>query len=91
VVLPATIPNDLYYSLQWHLAKINAAAAWDITKGIITPPIAIIDSRRGFDASRYWAPKFVAGWNFVSGTSNTSDVLGHGTAVAGSTLSQAAG
>lgn len=47
-------PNDPYYSLtnsggfninwNWHLDKINAEAAWDISKGSSTIKVAIVDN-----------------------------------------------
>src|SRR5204863_8960077 len=76
------IPNDPYYTnWEWHLQKISAPTAWNVTTGsnII---IAIIDT--GVNPSHPdLASKLVAGWNFYSNNSDTSDVYGHGTAVAG--------
>ena len=40
----AFTPNDSLYSQQWSLQKINAPAAWNITKGDSTIVIAIVDS-----------------------------------------------
>jgi subtilisin family serine protease len=40
----ATTPNDPLFVDQWGLAKIQAAAAWDVTTGSATIPIAIVDS-----------------------------------------------
>jgi subtilisin family serine protease len=75
-------PNDPNFSSQWHLASINAPSAWSITTGAAGAPIAIIDS--GVDSTHPdLSSKLVAGWNFVTGTSNTADDYGHGTAVAG--------
>lgn len=81
IALPAMIPNDYYYSREWHLSKIGALSAWDISQGeAIT--IAILDS--GVDLTH---PDLVAnlvpGWNFYDNNSNTADVIGHGTFVAG--------
>lgn len=36
------IPNDLSYGTQWNLPKINAPAAWDVTKGSSAIIIGII-------------------------------------------------
>lgn len=74
-------PNDPYYGSQWHLAKINSAGAWNITRGSGVT-IAILDS--GVDATHAdLKDRLVPGWNFYDNNSNTSDVHGHGTAVAG--------
>src|SRR5262245_37307085 len=37
------IANDTYYSIAWHLPKISAPAAWDITQGSSTVVIAVLD------------------------------------------------
>ncbi len=74
-------PNDPYYGSQWHLAKINSQGAWGYTRGSGVT-IAILDS--GVDpAHADLKDRLVAGWNFYDNNSNTSDVHGHGTAVAG--------
>ena len=81
----ATTPNDPDFTSQWHLAKIQAANAWSLSEGSASVPIAIIDS--GADPSHPdLKPKLISGWNFLTGTSNTSDTgcnTGHGTAVSG--------
>jgi len=81
----ATTPDDPDFLSQWHLTTIQAPAAWAITLGSATVPIAIIDS--GADSTQPdLAPKLIAGWNFLTGNSKTSDTgcnTGHGTAVSG--------
>jgi hypothetical protein len=75
------IPNDPYFGSEWHLAKVNAPAAWDNTQGAGVT-IAILDS--GVDSSHPdLAPNLVAGYNSYDNNTNTADVCGHGTAVAG--------
>lgn len=78
----SAVPNDLYYSSQWHLPKISAPEAWGITTGSNDEPIAIIDS--GVDLTHPdLINKLIPGYNFLSENTDTHDVLGHGTAVAG--------
>jgi subtilisin family serine protease len=75
-------PTDPLYSQQWHLSKIGAEQAWFTTSGSSMARIAILDS--GVDASHPdLAGRLEPGWNFLTGTSDTSDILGHGTSVAG--------
>lgn len=75
-------PNDPDYSLEWHLAAIQAPGAWNYTVGSRTVPVAMIDS--GVDGTHPdLAANLVAGYNFVSGNTNTSDTMGHGTTTAG--------
>jgi thermitase len=75
------VPNDPYFGSAWHLGKVNAPAAWDLGQGSgIT--IAILDS--GVDGSHPdLAGQMVPGYNFYDNNTNTTDVFGHGTAVAG--------
>ncbi len=73
--------NDPYFGSEWHIAKIQANAAWDVTTGAGVT-IAILDS--GVDGSHPdLVGKLVGGWNFLDNNSNAADVNGHGTAVAG--------
>ncbi|PYJ03079.1 MAG: peptidase S8, partial [Verrucomicrobia bacterium] len=79
---PATVPNDTYYSLEWHLPKIGAPSAWNTTVGGNNIIIAILDS--GVDSTHPdLSSQLVPGWNFIDNNSDASDVDGHGTAVAG--------
>lgn len=75
-------PNDPNFPSQWHLAQISAPAAWNLSTGSASIVAAVIDS--GVDGTHPdLKAKLVPGWNFVDNNSNTGDVLGHGTAVAG--------
>ena len=80
-VAPHFAANDPYLGSQWHLTKVGAPAAWDASQGSgIT--IAILDT--GVDGTHPdLASRMVTGWNFFDNTADTSDVFGHGTAVAG--------
>ncbi|MEJ2201572.1 MAG: S8 family serine peptidase [Desulfuromonadaceae bacterium] len=83
IAFSSYIPNDTSFANQWHLPKISAPEGWDISTGSSLVPIAIIDS--GVDSSHPdLAGKLISGYNFLGGNTDTSDVLGHGTAVAGS-------
>ena len=78
---PALSPNDPTYPSEWHEAMIRAPAAWDYSTGQGVT-IAILDS--GVDSTHPdLTNALVPGWNFFDGNSNTSDVYGHGTKVAG--------
>ena len=75
-------PNDPSYASQWYLPVIQAPQAWDVTTGSPAVVVAVIDS--GVDPNHPdLAGKLVSGWSFLKGSTDTSDVLGHGTAVAG--------
>ncbi|NDY71054.1 peptidase S8 [Desulfobacter hydrogenophilus] len=77
------VPNDDQYPSQWHLPQISAPSGWDLTTGSQSVPIAIIDS--GVDPTHPdLAGNLIAGYNFLDNNTDTQDVLGHGTAVAGS-------
>jgi thermitase len=81
VLSVAATANDPDFSSEWHLPKINAPTAWgtSLGTGVI---IAILDT--GVDGTHPdLAAQMVPGWNFYDNNSNTSDVYGHGTIVAG--------
>jgi len=77
------VPNDPWYTnWEWYLPKISAPAAWSTTTGNSNITIAIIDT--GVDgAHEDMASKIVPGWNIYNNNSDTRDVYGHGTMVAG--------
>jgi subtilisin family serine protease len=89
---PELIPNDTYYGNAWHLPRIGGPAAWDASTGSGVT-IAIMDS--GVDPTHPdLVGQLVPGWNTYDNTSDTKDVYGHGTKVAGTaaaTGSNAAG
>ncbi len=82
IVAPDFIPNDPWYPSEWHLPKIQAPQAWDLTTGSSSVIIAILDT--GVDGTHPdLAPNMVPGWNLYDNNADTRDVFGHGTAVAG--------
>ncbi|HOC37767.1 MAG TPA: S8 family serine peptidase [Thermodesulfobacteriota bacterium] len=82
IARPTFVPNDYSYPSQWHLPKISAPAAWDLSTGSPEVPIAIIDS--GIDPTHPdLAGKIIPGYNCISENTDTHDVYGHGTSVAG--------
>ena len=77
----AALVNDPKFGNEWHLPMVSAPAAWDISTGTGVT-IAILDT--GVDGTHPdLSSQMVPGWNFYDNNSNTSDVHGHGTAVAG--------
>jgi thermitase len=73
--------NDPYIGSAWHIGKIGASTAWDSTQGGgIT--IAVLDT--GVNAAHPdLKDRLVAGYNAYDNNTVTSDLCGHGTAVAG--------
>lgn len=80
---PAYVPGDTtLLGTEWHLAKIQAPQAWDLTAGRTNTIIAVLDT--GIDPTHPdLIDRLLPGYNFVANTTDTSDDLGHGTAVAG--------
>jgi thermitase len=84
IIPPADlIPNDPWYAnWEWHLQKIQAPTAWSMNAGSANIVIAILDT--GVDGTHEdLASKMVLGWNIYDNNSDTRDVNGHGTLVAG--------
>lgn len=89
----AGAPDDERFGLQWGLhntgqnggepdADVDAPEAWDISTGVTSTVLAIIDT--GVDMNHPdLVGKIVPGWNFVNSDSTPQDDHGHGTHVAG--------
>ncbi len=75
--------DDPYYSDQWHLPFIKATSAWKKGFTGYNVVVGIIDS--GLDTAHPDLPDPIYSYNAMSGadTSDITDTLGHGTAVAG--------
>jgi thermitase len=74
-------PDDAYFGLQWGLARVQAAQAWDVTTGSDSINIAILDTGVDLDHADL-ANKVISSVDFTHSTS-LDDVYGHGTHVAG--------
>ncbi len=84
IARPCLTPNDPYYTSgsEWHLAKIKAPSAWDVTTGKTNVILAIVDS--GVDVAHPdLAGRLLLGYDIVNNDSDPSDDNGHGTAVTG--------
>jgi thermitase len=82
--LQQMVPNDPLYDNpnSWSLTRINAPEGWSIETGSSNIIIAVLDT--GVEATHpELASKIVPGWNIYNNNGDTSDIYGHGTAVAG--------
>lgn len=78
----AFVPNDpwLVSGKQWHLARVQAPLAWNVSVGNVT--VAILDS--GVNRTHPdLASRVLPGYDFLENDNDPSDDNGHGTAVAG--------
>jgi serine protease len=83
------VPNDPYYSYQWHMPSINVGPAWDLSTGAGVL-VGIIDTGVGYEnygvyglAPDLAGATFVAGYDFVNNDAHANDDNAHGTHVTG--------
>ncbi len=83
----SAVPNDPLFVFQWHMDAIGAPDAWDIEDGggVV---VAVVDS--GVDEGPFdgFGGALLEGYNAIDGSDDASDVVNHGTHVAG-TIGQA--
>lgn len=90
------VPNDPYYSYQWHMDNpayggIHMQSAWNIQTGAPSVIVAIVDTgvayedygRRYRQAPDLAETSFVPGYDFVNNDTHPNDDEGHGTHVTG--------
>jgi len=83
------VPNDPFFSFQWHMPLVQAPQAWDIStgQGVL---IAVLDTGIAYEdfgdfrrAPDLGNTRFAAGYDFVNDDAHPNDDEGHGTHVAG--------
>lgn len=72
IVQPLLLPNDQYYSLQWHYPMINLPQAWGITTGSNNIIVAVIDT--GVILSHPdLQGQLIQGYDFIQSPLNSQD------------------
>ena len=69
---PLLVPDDTYYSNQWHYPLINLPAAWDITTGSSDVVVAVVDTGVLL-AHPDLSGQLIAGYDFISDPSISLD------------------
>ena len=76
-------PSDPYFqSNQWDIQRIQAPAAWDLTCGLDSVIVAVLDTGVDYNHPDL-VGRIVAGRDLYNGDSDPMDDHGHGTSVAG--------
>lgn len=78
------VPNDAYYSSQWHHKTIGSPTAWDTTTGSSSVKVCVVDTGVDTDHPDLVNNLLLPGYNAYLRTSgNVEDLYGHGTGTAG--------
>ncbi len=84
-----SVPNDPYISSQWGLSSINAFAAWDLTTGVNTDTVGILDSGIQIQNGSLSHPdlqnnnRIIIGNDYTGDGQGMNDYINHGTHVTG--------
>lgn len=76
------VPNDPLYKSEWHLPKVSAPAAWDISLGNPTVKIAVLDTGVNYNHEDL-VGRVIKGHDWINNDDDPIDDHGHGTHVAG--------
>jgi len=71
IVQPLAVPNDEFYSLQWHYPLIGLPEAWETTTGSEDVIVAVLDT--GIVNHPDLQGRLIPGYDFVSNISYASD------------------
>lgn len=75
VMQPQAVPNDTMYGQQWHYFEpqggINLPAAWDVTTGVASINVAVIDT--GVLPHADLAARLIGGYDFIRRVPGGSD------------------
>ncbi|MBC3798050.1 S8 family serine peptidase [Acetobacterium tundrae] len=77
-----TLPNDELLSQAWQFEAIGADQTWDQVNNKETVVVAVIDSGLNINHPDI-VGKTTTGYDFVTGKTETVDMIGHGTAMSG--------
>lgn len=80
-VYASAIPNDTYFQYQWHMDRVQAQQAWDITtgQGVV---VAVLDTGLA-NTGNDGIGCVVSPRNTINNSDNVHDGDGHGTHVSG--------
>ena len=76
------VPNDPYYTYQWHMERIGMESAWNENTGT-GAVVAIIDTGVKQSLEDLAGTNFMAGYDFVNSDNDPTDDEGHGSHVCG--------
>lgn len=78
----SVVPSDPLFADQWGMAKIQAPAAWELTRGSDAITVAVIDTGVDYNHPDL-AGRVVPGYDFQANDADPMDQYGHGTKCAG--------
>lgn len=69
---PSRVPDDTFYSFQWHYPAINLPQAWDLTTGSPDVIVAVVDTGVFIDHPEFLG-QLVEGYDFIDDITNAAD------------------
>lgn len=67
------VPNDQFYSFQWHYPLIGMEQAWDISRGNPNVVVAVLDQGYQFDHEDWTGIQTTGPYDFIGNDNNPSE------------------
>ncbi len=73
ILRPSFLPDDPYYTYQWHYPLVNLPLAWNVTRGSGEVVVAVLDTGILMEHPDFDSSRFMPGYDFISNVGSAGD------------------